>query len=183
MGKKREIMSPKVKTVIAIVVVLFLCAITFLIVKVRAHMIQKRALAELEENNPVEYYVLHTPMTQKEDELKNEMEGTWRLAGAHSRRTGGFVFLQPGNYFFKMFTETNWAIATYDTDSNLLYSASGRYTLQGENYTEYIDAATGMMKQYLHANPHFKIRVVGDKYYQMSAGKNASIEEMWERVE
>jgi hypothetical protein len=131
----------------------------------------------------VEYYVLHTPLTQKGDELKNEMEGTWQLTGAHSRRTGGFVFLQPGNYFFKTFTETNWAIATYDAGSNLVYSASGRYTLQGENYSEYIDAATGMMTQYLHANPHFKIRVVGDKYYQMGPGKKPSIEEMWQRVD
>jgi hypothetical protein len=111
------------------------------------------------------------------------MEGTWQLTGAHSRRTGGFVFLQPGNYFFKTFTETNWAIATYDAGSNLVYSASGRYTLQGENYSEYIDAATGMMTQYLHANPHFKIRVVGDKYYQMGPGKKPSIEEMWQRVD
>src|ERR1700733_2821578 len=142
--------SPKAKTAIVIVVVLFLGAITFLAVKIRGHVIQQRVLAALKENNPVEYYVLHTPMTQNEDELKNEMEGTWQLAGAHSRRTGQFVFLKPGNYFFKMFTETNWAIATYDANSNLLYSASGRYTLQGENYSEYIDAATGQMTQYLH---------------------------------
>ena len=115
--------------------------------------------------------------------MKSEMEGKWRLMGAHSRWTGGFVLLQPGNYFFKMFTETNWAIATYDANSNLLYSASGRYTLRGENYSEYIDAATGMMEQYLHANPHFKVRVVGDKYYQMSPDKKPSIEEMWQRID
>jgi hypothetical protein len=175
--------SPKAKTAVVIVVVLFLGAITYLTVKIRAHVIQTRELAELKADNPVEYYVLHTPMTQKEDELRSEMEGTWQLAGAHSRSTGGFVLLQAGNYFFKTFTETNWAIATYDTDSNLLYSASGRYTLQGENYSEYIDAAAGMMTQYLHANPHFKIRVVGDKYYQMGAGKKHSIEEMWQRVD
>ncbi len=64
-----------------------------------------------------------------------------------------------------------------------IYSASGRYTLDGENYSEYIDAATGMMKQYLHANPHFRIRVVGDKYYQLGAGQKPSIEEMWQRVD
>jgi hypothetical protein len=175
--------SPKAKTAIVISVVLVLGAITYLTVKIRTHVIQTRALAELKENNPVEYYVLHTPLTQKGDELKNDMEGKWQLVGAHSRRTGGFVFLQPGNYFFKTFTETNWAIATYDADSNLVYSASGRYALQGENYSEYIDAATGMMKQYLHANPHFKIRVVGDKYYQIGLGKTPSIEEMWQRVD
>ena len=176
--------SPKAKTAIVIGGVLILAAITFLTVKIRAHVIQARGLTQLKADNPVEYYVLHTPMTQKGDELKNAMEGTWRLTGAHSRRTGGFVYLQPlGNYYFKTFTETNWAIATYDNSSNLLYSASGRYTLEGENYSEYIDEATGQMTQYLHANPHFKIRVVGDKYYQMSPEKKPSIEEMWQRVD
>jgi len=175
--------SPKAKTAIVIVVVLFLGAIAFLTFKIRAHVIQTRALAELKENNPVEYYVRHTPLTQKGDELRNEMEGTWQLRALHSRRTGTFVFLPPGNFNFKTFTETNWAIATYDAGSNLVYSASGRYTLQGENYSEYIDAATGMMKQYLGANPHFRIRVVEDKYYQMSAGENPSVEEMWQRVD
>jgi hypothetical protein len=175
--------STKAKMAIVIGVVLFLGAITFLTVKIRAHLIQTKALAELKADNPVEYYVLHTPMTQEGDELKNEMEGTWKLTGAHSRRTGGFVFLQPGNYYFKTFTETNWAIATYDAGSNLLYSASGRYTLHEENYSEFIDAAMGQMTQYLHANPHFKIRVVGNRYYQMSPGKDPSNEEMWQRVD
>jgi hypothetical protein len=147
-------------------------------------VVAKRELAQLKVDNPVEYYVLHTPMTKKEDELKNEMEGTWRLAGAHSRRTGGFVYLQPsGNYYFKTFTLTNWSIATYDFSSNLLYSASGHYTLQGELYTESIEAATGQMTQYLHMQPQFKIRMDGDKYYQMGAGKKPSIEEMWQRVD
>ncbi len=55
--------------------------------------------------------------------------------------------------------------------------------MQGEGYTESIEAATGMMRQYLGAHPQFIIRLDGDKYYQMGAGKNPSIEEMWQRVE
>jgi hypothetical protein len=180
----KSMASSKAKTAIVTGVVLSLVAITYLTVKIRAHVIQARELAELKADNPVEYYVLHTPMTQKEDELRNEMEGKWQLAGAHSRRTGGFVYLQPfGNSYFKTFTESNWAIVTYDNSSNLLYSASGHYTLQGEHYTEAIEQATGMMTQYLGAHPSFRIRVVGDKYYQMGPGKNPSIEEMWQRVD
>ena len=67
--------------------------------------------------------------------------------------------------------------------SNVLYSAGGPYTLQGENYTEIIEEATGQMTQYLHARPSFRVRVVGDKYYQMGAGKNPTVEEMWQRVD
>jgi len=168
--------------IVALVAVLILGGLAFLIFKVRAHAVQAKALAELKADNPVEYYVLHTAMVQSEDELKNEMVGTWQLMGARSRRTGGFVFLQSPGSYHKMFTLTNWAIVTYDADSNVLYTASGHYTLQGDNYTESIEAATGTMTRYLGARPGFKIRLDGDNYYQMSPGKNPSIEEMWQRT-
>ena len=175
--------SGKTKMAIVIGGILFLGAIMFLIFKVGAHVAEKRALAELKADNPVEYYVLHTPMVQSENDLKDEMVGAWRLTGAKSGRTGQFVYLEsPGN-FLKSFTLTNWAIVTYDADSNVLYTASGHYTLHGDSYTESIEAATGVMTRYLGAHPGFKIRVDGDNYYQMGAGKNPSIEEMWQRVE
>ncbi len=180
--------SEKTKTgiivgILALVAVLVLGGITFLVLKVRAHAVRARALAELKADNPVEYFVLHTPMVQSEDGLRNEMVGTWQLAGAKSARTGGFVMLQSPGLYCKSFTLTNWAIVTCDADSNVLYSASGHYTLKGDSYTESIEAATGMMTRYLGAHPGFKIRVDGDKFYQMGAGKNPSIEEMWQRVE
>ena len=168
--------------IVALVAVGSLGGGAFLILKVRAHVVQARASAELKADNPVEYYVLHTPLVQNEDELKGEMAGTWQLMGAKPQRTGGFVFLQSPGSYRKMFTLTNWAIVTYDADSNVLYSASGHYTLRGDSYTESIEAATGMMTRYLGAYPGFRIRVDGDKYYQMGAGKNPSIEEMWQRV-
>lgn len=168
--------------IVALVAVLILGGFTFFILKVRAHTAQARALAKLKADNPVEYQVLHTPMVQSEDELKNEMVGTWQLTGAKSGRTGGFVFLQSPGSYHKMFTLTNWAIVTYDASSNVLYSASGHYTLHGDNYTESIEAATGMMTRYLGARPAFKIRLDGDNYYQMGSGKNPSIEEVWQRV-
>jgi hypothetical protein len=170
--------------IVALVAALVLGGLTFLVLKFRAHAVQERTLARMKADNPVEYYILHTPPVQSEDELKNEMVGKWQLMGAKSQRTGGFVVLQPGSgYYFKSFTLTNWAIVTYDADSNVLYSAGGHYTLQGDRYTESIEAATGVMTRYLGAHPGFRIRVDGDNYYQMGAGKNPSIEEMWQRVE
>ena len=180
--------SEKTKTavivgIVALIAVLIFGGVTFFILKIRAQAVQQRELAELKADNPVEYYVLHTPLTQREDQLRSGMVGTWQLMGAKSRRTGDFVLLQTPNLYLKMFTLTNWAIVTYDTDSNVLYTASGHYTLQGERYTESIEAATGMMTRYIGAHPKFLIRLDGDKYYQMGAGKNPSIEEMWQRVE
>ena len=167
---------------LVLVVILIVVGITLLFLKVRAASAQARAMSELKADNPVEYHVLHTPLTKSEDELKSEMVGTWELTGAKSRLTGGFVSLQSPGSFLKTFTLTNWAIVTYDANSNILYSASGHYTLEGERYTESIEAATGNMTRYLGAHPGFRIRVEGDDYYQMGVGKNPSIEEMWHRV-
>jgi hypothetical protein len=180
--------SEKTKTtviisVVALVGVLVLGGITFFLLRVRAQMIHARELTELKADNPVEYYILHTPLTKTEDELRGEMVGTWQLMGAKSGRTGDFVMLQTPKLYIKSFTLTNWAIVTYDANSNVLYSASGHYTLQGERYTESIEAATEMMTRYIGAHPKFRIRLDEDKYYQMGAGKNPSIEEMWQRVE
>jgi hypothetical protein len=179
--------SEKTKTgiivgIVALVAVLVLGGITFLFLKVRANTAHARDLAKLKAENPVEFQVLHTPMVQSEDGLKNEMVGTWQLMGTKSWGTGGFVLLQTPSLYLKSFTLTNWAIVTYDADSNVLYTASGHYTLQEDRYTESIEAATGTMTQYLGAHPGFRIRVDGDKYYQMGADKNPSIEEMWQRV-
>jgi len=180
--------SDKTKTkvvvgIVALVAILVLGGITLLILKVRAHVAQRRALAELKEINPVEYYVLHTPLTLTEDELRSAMAGTWQLAGAKSLRSGEFVRLESPQNYHKTFTLTNWAMVTCDNDSNVLYTASGHYTLQGENYTESIEVATGAKTQYLGTHPTFRIRLDGDKFYEIGMGKDPSIEQMWQRVD
>jgi len=164
--------------------VLFLTGGGWLAFKIRAHAQERRALAELKERNPVEYHVLHTSKIQSDDELKQDMVGNWELAGVRVRTTGQFLFIPPHNGYFKTWTLTNWAITTYDAQSNLLYNASGHYTVQGDVYTESIEAATGSMTRFLHAHPAFRVRVDGDTFYQMSARKTESpLEEMWRRVE
>jgi len=163
-------------------VIVMFGGIAFFIFKVRAETARARALADLKESNPVEYHILHTPLARNDNDLRNTLVGTWRLVGARSFSSGEFVRLSEPDNFHKTFTLTNWAIATYDAQSNLVSSASGRYTLQGEFYTEYIDDATGMMTKYLGRHPKFRIRVDGDDYYQMGAGKNPMIEEMWHRT-
>src|SRR4029077_13586424 len=108
--------------------VLVLGGITILILKVRAHVVQERDLAKLKADNPVEYYLQHTPLVQTEDELKNAMVGAWQLAGAKSARTGEFVRLEFPQNYRKTFTLTNWTMVACDNDSNVLYTASGHYT-------------------------------------------------------
>ncbi len=169
---------------VILAVALVLGGLTVLTLKMRAHAAQRRALEKLKETRPVEYFILHTPLTQTGDGLRNAMLGTWELRGVMNRRVGQFVLLPARSGNFKTWTPTNWSIVSYDLFSNVQYTASGHYTLQGDNYSESIEAATGQMTQYLGAHPAFRIRVDGDSYYQMSAGRNSNpLEEMWQRVQ
>jgi hypothetical protein len=190
--KNSVLMAPeKTRTLViacavGVVVLAVLGGLTVVGLKIRTKVAQKRQLEELKSEKPVEYYVLHTANTQSEDELKNRMVGTWEMRGLMNRQTGEFIFLSDHSGYFKSWTLTNWSIVTYDFFSNVQYTASGHYTLKGDIYTESIEEATGMMTRYLGAHPQFKIRVDGDKYYQMTAKppKNANpLEEMWQRVE
>ena len=149
----------------------------------RAQPAQHRASAELNADNPVEYSILHTPLTQTEDELRKALVGTWQLAGAKSQQSGKFVRLESPQDFRKTFTLTNWAVVALDSRSNVLYTASGHYTLQGENCTEIIEAATGAKTAFLGTRPTFRIRLEGDTFYEMGLGNNPSVEQMWRRAE
>lgn len=158
--------------------------LVFLGLKLHQRSVQRQALETLKAANPVEYFILHTAKKQSDAELRDQMVGTWEMAGVRNRQSGLFIFVPPRSGNFKTWTLTNWSIVSYDFFSNVQYTASGHYTLQGDLYTEAIEAATGQMTQYLGARPSFRIRLEGDTYYQMSAGNNANpLEEMWRRVE
>jgi RNA polymerase sigma factor (sigma-70 family) len=136
----------------------------------------------LNETNPVEYYILHTPLLQNNEQLRSDLVGTWKLTGAKSLKTGKFVVLAPENRFYKTFTLTDWSTVSYDSNSNLLNSAGGPYTINGELCKETIATATGEKSQFLGARVPFRIRVIGDDYYQMGSGSNPSVEQQWHRV-
>ena len=176
----------KAKTaVIASVCVLLLAGTgAVIIVKSQSNRAPSGNLSQdaLEQENPVEHYVLHTPLTQTDDQLRNALVGKWKLVGAKSMKTGKFVVLDPNNHFFKSFTLTTWATTNYDSSSNVVDSAGGPFSLHGEVTTETIETATGSKSEFLGAHVHFRIRVVGDDYYQMGSGSPASVEQQWHRI-
>ena len=140
------------------------------------------------EKDPVAYAVLHKSLLQKvfhlqvdENKLRRQMIGVWEMSAVRSRRGTNYFFLQKGNNHFKIWTRTNWSIVSYDSDSNIVDSASGPYTLQGNTYSETIETATGFMTNFIGAHPRFKIRVDGDNYYQL--GQSNTIHEIWQRVQ
>ena len=142
------------------------------------------------EKDIVAYEIQHQSLLQKvfpqkidENELRHQLVGVWTIIAKKFRGDPGFRYFPKDNLRLKTWTLTNWAIVTYDSESNIVYSASGPDELRGNNYTETIETATGGMTNYIGADPQFKIRVDGDKYYQMSGGKNPALEEMGQRIQ
>jgi len=167
----------KVKTaIVAGAVVLFAAGTTTVALK-------EYAAHRAQQANPVEYNFQHTPMTLTAEQLRMALAGQWKLVGAKSIKTGKFVALDPHNQFFKTFTLTNWATTNYDSNSNLVNSAGGPYTVSGDVSTETIETATGSKRQFLGAHVPYRVRVIGKDYYQMGMGPAPAIEQQWHRVD
>ena len=132
--------------------------------------------------DPVAYEVSHQPPVKDENELRNELVGTWQLVAEKDWGEKQFVYFPTNNYYRKIFDLTNETVLGYDSQSNLLFSSSGPYTLHGSNYTESLQTATGGLARSRGAHPRFKIRVDGDMFYQEGFGKNPNIKEIWRRV-
>jgi hypothetical protein len=120
---------------------------------------------------------------QKESDLKDQLPGTWELVATRSGGPNGLRYYPTNNGHYKIFTPTGWKIVTYDSQSNVVYSAGGPYALHGNVYMETVESATGAMTQFLGAHPRFKIRIEGNTYYQLGVGGNAWVQEIWQRVQ
>ncbi|MGZ4973656.1 MAG: RNA polymerase sigma factor [Limisphaerales bacterium] len=158
--------------IIGVAVLLLGGGITTVVLKVKA----RAALA----NDPVAYQFRTKPPIAA-NTLRQQLVGRWALEAKRLGVDKPYARFKDNNRL-KMWTETNWAIITYDAKSNVVYSASGPYEVQGDRYTETIEKATGAMKNYVGARPQFKLRVDGDKYYQTSLGDKPGLEEIGHRI-
>jgi RNA polymerase sigma factor (sigma-70 family) len=134
----------------------------------------------------VAYEIQHQSLMQKlltprasDNETRRQLAGGWIITTKKFRGDPKFTHYAKNNPHLKTWTMTNWAIVTYDTKSNVVYSASGPYELAGNLYTETVESGTGGMSNYIGARLQYKLRVEGDRYYQMGSG----IEEMGERMQ
>ncbi len=130
--------------------------------------------------------ILHPSLTQKllalqtnDSETRQQLEGVWLITDKRFQGRPQFIHYPTNNPHLKTWTLANWAIVTYDRKSNVVYSASGPYELNGILYTETVESGTGNMTNYIGAHLQYKLRVEGDKYYQMGSG----IEETGQRVQ
>jgi RNA polymerase sigma factor (sigma-70 family) len=165
-------------TVVASVGILLAAGTTVAVLESKARADRKKDF--------IAYEIQHQSLMQKlfaqrvdDNETRRQLEGVWIIAAKRFEGDSRFEHYPKNNPHLKTWTLTNWAIVTYDSKSNVVYSASGPYELHGNLYTETIESATGPMTNYLGARPQYKLRVEGDKYYQMGSG----IEEMGQRVQ
>lgn len=168
----------KMKTTVVVSVGILLAAGTAVTV------LETRAQANRKKDF-VAYAIQHQSLMQKlfaqqsnDSETRRQLEGDWIITDKRIGDKPQFTHYRKNNPHLKTWTLTNWAIVTYDSKSNVVYSASGPYELNGNLYTETVESGTGNMSNYIGTGLKYELRVQGDRYYQMGSG----IEETGQRI-
>ena len=110
--------------------------------------------------------------------------GTWELASyKYGINTPNFINAPKSTLRIKLITETHFTWVNADTATGKIYSsAGGKYTLDGNKYTESIDYGLGM-DTYLGHKHTFNIKVEGDMFFLSGyLADSLKIEEIWQRV-
>lgn len=113
-----------------------------------------------------------------------DITGTWRLDSYRYGNTGSFITVEQSRWHIKLITRNSFMWSIYDPSTKkILESAGGKYTLEGDNYTETIDYGYNM-DTYLGTVSNFKINV-GDGMFFMAGylSDGYKIEEVWRKVE
>ena len=164
----------KAKTTVIVTtgVLLFGGGIATMVLKPKA----RTALA----NDPVAAQFRNQPAIDV-NKLRQQLVGRWTLESKRLGFAKSYTHYTDDNRQ-KMWTLTNWAIIRFDDKSNVVYSASGPYELQGDLYTETTVNGTGIMTPYIGTRSTYKLRVDGDKYYQTALGDKPDLEEIGHRL-
>lgn len=113
-----------------------------------------------------------------------DITGTWRLDSYRYGDTGEFVSLSQSRPSIKLITGNSFMWARYDpATKKIISSAGGKYTLEGNNYSESIEYGFGM-DTYLGTVSKFKLNV-GDGMFFMAGylSDGYKVEEVWRKVE
>jgi hypothetical protein len=114
-----------------------------------------------------------TPKGETEpSKLHDELIGAWTLAESRGQEVTGGRFL-------KFFGRKHWSTSQSDEDGSVAYYHGGTYTLDGDEYVETVEFATGATAQLVGQKFKFKIKVEGDKYTQTGVGNPYN--EVWKR--
>lgn len=106
-----------------------------------------------------------------------EITGTWRML---ERNNVPFA----ANYtMLKMITPTHFIWTMTDAQGNIINGAGGKYTLEENTYTEFINMILPGMKSFYHTTWVYKVEVEGNKMMISGSVGDMSNKETWEKVE
>ena len=159
-------------TVVSSVGILVAMGTTVAVMKAKAQTNLKESFVAREIQDP------SFALPANDNETKRQLQGSWIITDKRFQGNPRFTHYATNNPHLKTWTLTNWAIITYNAKSNTVYSASGPYEIHGDRYTETVQSGTGNMTNYIGTRMQYKLRVKGDRYYQMGSG----IEETGQRI-
>lgn len=115
---------------------------------------------------------------------KIDISGTWRLDTYRYGDNGSFIPVGESNPHIKLITGNSFMWAIYDPASKKISeSAGGRYTLEGDNYTEFIDYGYNM-DTYVGTVGKFKINAGEGMFLMTGYLKDGyKVEEVWRKIE
>jgi len=159
-------------TVVSTVGILVAMGTTVAVMKAKAQTNRNESFIAREIQDP------SFPLPANDNETRRQLQGSWIITDKRFQGNPRFIHYPTNNPHLKTWTLTNWAIVTYNAKSNAVYSASGPYEIHGDLYTETVQKGTGNMTNYIGTRMQYKLRVKGDRYYQMGSG----IEETGQRI-
>jgi hypothetical protein len=129
---------------------------------------------------------LRSTENSSEKKTRNSITGTWQLDSyKYGPTSSSFAKVTANRPHIKLITETTFLWATYNADTKeILESAGGVYTLDGDNYTESIDYGYNM-DNILGTKSQFKVKVEDGMLYitgDVNTGNSYHIEEIWLKV-
>jgi len=120
--------------------------------------------------------------SQSVAEESNKLIGTWKLISA--KYAGRESNLPDTLTTLKHVTPVQMIWLSYDKDGKMTRASGGRYTLQGDEYTDTPEYGIGDFSVVKGQTHVFKCKIEGNKWYHDGKLANGlTIEEVWERVE
>jgi hypothetical protein len=111
------------------------------------------------------------------------LEGNWEMVSSRLTRADGTSTsaASPDVRSLKVIGPSRFVFITSRADGTFLRAAGGRYTIEGNRYTEHIDQTSGTPP--LNQSYTFEWRVEGDTWSHSGTVNGMQLQEVWRRVE
>ncbi|MDR2039407.1 MAG: hypothetical protein LBQ60_15910 [Bacteroidales bacterium] len=111
------------------------------------------------------------------DAKENELKGTWKLISQNGKDVTGKINQ------IKFITENNFIWANFDDEGEIKIGAGGKFSIDGNTFTETIVMAFTVMKSFLGQKFTYEYELKNNKLHMKGKIGNSPIEEVWERMD